>query len=110
MGGIDMTGAYWMNPAALVLGLAAWGLGAAALFRRRRGHGPVYSAGSFAACSGSLYLELLYQAHLADIEDVAAFLDTADAAALCAGVLLLGTLALNAAALAAGINKPKRTA
>ena len=93
-----MTGAYWMNAAALALGLAAWGLGALAFCRRER-NGTLYSVGSFAACSASLGLELFYQAHLANIEDVSAFLDTADAVALCAGVLLAGTLALNAAAL-----------
>lgn len=93
-----MTGAYWMNAGALFLGLAAWGLGAAALWKRG-GRGPLYSAGSFAACSASLCLELYYQAHLAAIEDVSAFLDTADAAAMCAGVLLAVTLTLNVLAL-----------
>ena len=93
-----MMGAYWMNAGALALGLAAWGLAAAA-FQRKGGCGPLYSAGSFAACSGSLCLELWYQAHLANIEDVAAFLDTADAVAMCAGVLTTVTLALNTAAL-----------
>lgn len=57
-----MAGAYWMNAGALVLGLTAWGLGAVA-FRQKGNHGPLYSVGSFAACSGSLFLELFYQAH-----------------------------------------------
>lgn len=96
--GTDMVGAYWMNAGALALGLAAWGLGALSIFQKQNRR-PMYSAGSFAACSGSLCLELWYQAHLANIEDVSAFLDTADATAKCAGVLLIGTLALNAAAL-----------
>lgn len=100
-----MTGAYWMNAGALFLGLAAWGLGAAALWKRSGGRGPLYSAGSFAACSISLCLELYYQAHLAAIEDVSAFLDTADAAAMCAGVLLAVTLALNALALTRHVSK-----
>lgn len=39
-------------------------------------------------------------AHYADIGDVSAFLDTANAFRLAAGALLAGTLALNAAALA----------
>lgn len=93
-----MAGAYWMNAGALILGLTAWGLGAAAL-RRKGGRGPLYGVGSFAACSASLCLELYYQAHLAAIEDVSAFLDTADAAAMCAGVLLAVTLMLNVLAL-----------
>ncbi|MBD5133580.1 MAG: hypothetical protein HDT38_03765 [Clostridiales bacterium] len=92
-----MLGAYWMNTGALILGLAAWGLGAAVFWQKQKRR-PMYSAGSFAACSGSLCLELWYQAHLANIEDISAFLDTADAVALCAGVLLVVTLALNAAA------------
>ncbi|MBD5085251.1 MAG: hypothetical protein HDT33_09440 [Clostridiales bacterium] len=91
-----------MNTGALILGLTAWelgALGAVAAFRQKRGRGPMYSIGSFIACSGSLCLELLYQAHLAAIEDISAFLDTANAVALCAGALLLGTLVLNATAL-----------
>lgn len=95
-----MTGAGWMNMGALILGLMAWGLGAAAIRQRRCG-GPLYSAGSLAACSCSLCLELYYQAHLATIEDVAAILDTADAVAMCAGVLLAVTLVLNVLAVCA---------
>lgn len=93
-----------MNTGALALGLAAWGLGAAA-FWRKGSRGPLYSVGSFATCSASLFLELLYQAHLANTEDVSAFLDTADAVAMCAGVLVAVTLALNAAAL---VVRPRR--
>lgn len=99
-----MTGAYWMNAGALFLGLVAWGLGTAALWKRG-GRRPLYSAGSFAACSISLCLELYYQAHLAAIEDVSAFLDTADAVAMCAGVLLAVTLTLNVLALTQYVSK-----
>lgn len=102
-----MTGAYWMNAGALALGLAAWGLGLAALFPQRRESALLCGGGSFAACSASLSLELFYQAHLANIEDVSAFLDTADAVAMCAGVLLAGTLALNAAALLLRLRRRK---
>lgn len=42
-----------------------------------------------------------YHAHLSRIEDVGAFLDTAQAAAFASAVLLCVTLALNALALCA---------
>ena len=54
---------------------------------------------SFAACAAALYLQLRYHAHLSRIEDVGAFLDTAQAAAFASAVLLCVTLALNALAL-----------
>lgn len=84
----------------LALGLAAWGLGLAALFLRRRS-GPAQwcSMGSLACCAVSLCTVVFELARYADIEDVSAFLDTANAFRLAAGGLLLGTLALNAAAL-----------
>ena len=56
---------------------------------------------SFAACAAALYLQLRYHAHLSRIEDVGAFLDTAQAAAFASAVLLCVTLALNALALCA---------
>ena len=84
----------------LALGLSAWGLGLAALFLRRRG-GPAQwcSIGSLACCAASLCMVVVELAHYADIEDISAFLDTANAFRLCSGILLLGTLALNAVAL-----------
>lgn len=84
----------------LALGLAAWGLGLAALFlRRRSGPAQLCSMGSLACCAVSLCTVVFELARYADIEDVSAFLDTANAFRLAAGGLLLGTLALNAAAL-----------
>ena len=56
---------------------------------------------SFAACAAALYLQLRYHAHLSRIEDVGAFLDTAQAAAFASAVLLCVTLAVNALALCA---------
>ena len=80
-------GAGWMNLASLALGLLAWML-------------PLVCV-SFAACAAALYLQLRYHAHLSRIEDVGAFLDTAQAAAFASAVLLCVTLALNALALCA---------
>lgn len=83
----------------LGLGVAAWGLGLAALFLRRREAALLCGLGSLACCAASLCAVVFELAHYADIEDVSAFLDTANAFRLAAGVLLAGTLVLNAAAL-----------
>lgn len=87
---------------ALVLGLAAWGLGFAALLaNRKRGIAQLYGLGSLACCAASLCTVVFELARYANIEDIAAFLDTADAFQFCSGTLLLGTLALNGLALLA---------
>ena len=95
-------GAGWMNLASLALGLLAWMLPVAAMIRPRALHPalPLVCV-SFAACAAALYLQLRYHAHLSRIEDVGAFLDTAQAAAFASAVLLCVTLALNALALCA---------
>ena len=90
-------GAGWMNLASLALGLLAWMLPVAAMIRtaaRPRALHPALPA-------AALYLQLRYHAHLSRIEDVGAFLDTAQAAAFASAVLLCVTLALNALALCA---------
>lgn len=99
-------GAGWMNLASLALGLLAWMLPVAAMIRtaaRPRALHPALPlvCVSFAACAAALYLQLRYHAHLSRIEDVGAFLDTAQAAAFASAVLLCVTLALNALALCA---------
>lgn len=84
----------------LGFGLAAWGLGVAAVrLRGRQGLARLCGLGSLACCAVSLCTVVFTLARYADIEDVSAFLDTANAFRLAAGVLLAGTLALNAAAL-----------
>lgn len=98
------SGAGWMNLASLALGLLAWMLPVAATVRtaaRPRAPHPALPLiwVSFAACAAALYLQLRYHAHLSHIEDVAAFLDTAQAAAFASAVLLCVTLALNVLAL-----------
>ena len=92
-------GAGWMNLASLALGLLAWMLPVAAMIRtaaRPRALHPALPlvCVSFAACAAALYLQLRYHAHLSRIEDVGAFLDTAQAAAFASAVLLCVTLAL----------------
>lgn len=85
----------------LTLGFLAWRLGAVALLlRKKRGvASPLCGMGSLVCCAASLCLVVFDFAHLADIEDVSAFLDTANAFRLAAGVLLAGTLILNGASI-----------
>ena len=90
----------WMTAGELALGLSAWGLALAALcLRHKKDAARMCGLGSLACCAASLCMVVFDFAHLADIEDVSAFLDTANAFRLAAGVLLAVTLALNAAAL-----------
>lgn len=92
-----------MTVGELTLGLAAWVLGLAALFlERKKGDARrMCGLGSLACCAASLCTVVFDLAYLADIGDVSAFLDTANAFRLAAGVLLAVTLALNTAALIA---------
>lgn len=87
-----------MTVGELALGLAAWGLGLADLLLGRRNALPLLGMGSLGCCAASLCLVVFDLAHLADIGDVSAYLDTANAFRLAAGALLGVTLALNAAA------------
>ena len=88
----------YLTAAELAFGLLAWGLGAAALLRRKKSAAHLCGMGSLACCAASLCVVVFGFAHLADIGDTSAFLDTANAFRLAAGVLLTGTLVLNGAA------------
>jgi cytochrome c oxidase subunit 4 len=95
-----MIGAAYLNVARLILGLTAWILPAVNLLRRNRSDRAgraVLSLLSVSACAVSVCLQLFYSAHLVRIEDWSALLDTADAVALVAAVLVGVTLLLNAA-------------
>lgn len=83
----------------LGFGLAAWVLSLAALFVEKKDASHRCSLGSIACCAVSLCAVVFELARYADIEDVSAFLDTANAFRLAAGVLLTGTLVLNGAAM-----------
>ena len=64
----------------LGLGLAAWGLALAGLFlKKEKKTLSMLGMGSLACCAASLCLVVFELAHYADIEDVSAFLDTANA-------------------------------
>ena len=73
----------------LALGLLAWALGLAALMTRRTGLG---------CCAVALSLVPLHVYLEVEAGDLSAIQDTAHAFALSAAALVLGTLALNAAA------------
>lgn len=83
----------------LGFGLAAWVLGLAALFVWKKDASHRCSLGSITCCAVSLCAVVFELARYADIEDVSAFLDTANAFRLAAGVLLTGTLIVNSAAM-----------
>ena len=90
----------------IAFGLAAWALGLTALLLSRKWDAArLCGMGSFAFCAASLCAVVFELARYADIEDVSAFLDTANAFRLASGVLLAGTLVLNAAALVCRIWK-----
>ena len=78
-----------LNVSSLLLGLAAWGFGIAAL---RRGK---ISLTSFALCLLALVLQFAELTHRAQIGDVIAILDTVQAVTMAAAVLSAGTLFLN---------------
>ena len=78
----------------LALGLLAWALGLAALMTRRTG----LCAPSLGCCAVALSLVPLHVYLEVEAGDLSAIQDTAHAFALSAAALVLGTLALNAAA------------
>ena len=89
-----------MTMGELALGLVAWALGLSALFLCRKKDAVwMCVLGSLTCCAASMCVVVFDFAYMADIEDVPAFLDTANAFRIAAGVLLTVTLALNAAAL-----------
>lgn len=91
----------------LALGLLAWGLGLVSLLmRRKKNAAQLCGLGSFACCAASLCLVVFDFAYLADIGDVSAFLDTANAFRLAAGTLLAVTLILNSVSLV--LRSPKQ--
>lgn len=82
-----------LNIGSLILGLAAWCFGFAALRNRRM------SLLSFSCCVFALVLQLLELTHRARIGDISAILDTVRAITLAAITLSAGTVLLNTIAL-----------
>ena len=90
----------WLNFGSLLLGLAGWLVPLRCMGKLAKGGDadpPRSLAVSLSCCAVALWFQLLYDAHLARIEDVSAWLDTSGAVAKVAGFLLVTTLALNGA-------------
>ena len=79
----------FLNVSSLLLGLAAWGFGIAALRRSK------ISLTSFALCLLALIFQFLELTHRARIGDTSAILDTVGAVTMAAAVLSVGTMVLN---------------
>jgi amino acid transporter len=88
-----------LNLASFVLGLIAWILPVANLMRYKkhdRRKWVTLSILSISACAISLCFQIFYNYHLVKIEDWSALMDTTDAVAFVAAVLLIVTIILNA--------------
>ena len=88
----------YLNLGSLLLGLIALFLPIISLARRNRAKNQIliiYSTSSVSACAISLYMQILYQNHLAKIEDWSAISDTSGGLVIVSAVLLVTTLVLN---------------
>lgn len=85
-----------LNLISFLLGLCAWALGAAAI--AKKGSCPL-SFGSFTLCGVALMLQFFEIRRRVALCDWSALMDTADALAMAAAVLLTVTTALNLTAL-----------
>ena len=88
-----------LNLGSLVLGLIAWILPVANLIRYKKYDHRKWvtlSIMSISACAISLCFQIFYNYHLVKIEDWSALMDTTDAVAFVAAVLLIVTIILNA--------------
>ena len=91
----------WMNLASILLGLAGWGLpvwGLKRWMRGRRKNLDFAAGGADCAAAERCGFQLGYSAHLAEIGDWPAWMDTADAVSAVSGFLLVTTALVNGAA------------
>lgn len=88
-----------LNLCSLLLGLVSWGTGAAAMAKPGLRW---LSAASFVTCGAALFVQLLEVNRLVEIGDWSALMDTIDAVAAAALILLAVTTALNLIALFRG--------
>jgi amino acid transporter len=87
-----------LNLGSLVLGLIAWILPVTNIIRyKKHDHRKwvTLSIMSISACAISLCFQIFYNYHLVKIEDWSALMDTTDAVAFVAAVLLIVTIILN---------------
>ena len=94
-----MFGAGWLNLGSLILGLVAWILPVINLMQHNRTDNRrwvIFSVASVSACAISLCLQIFYTAHLVEIEDWSALMDTSPSVGFVATILLAVTIILNA--------------
>ena len=99
----------YLNLGSLLFGLIAWFLPIISLARRNKAKNQnwiIYSMLSISVCAISLYMQILYQNHLANIGDWSAISDTTSGLVFVSLLLLATTLVLNIIALV--INMKKR--
>ena len=92
-----------LNLGSLVLGLIAWFIPVVCLAKRKKSESKnwiVYPMSSISACAISIFLQILYQNHLVNIEDWSAISDTTHGVAVVSAILLVVTLVLNIITLA----------
>lgn len=94
------------NILSLTLGLAAWGLGIAAICKNGC---PWCILFSLTACGASLAGQLLEVRRRVALSDWTALMDTLDAVVFAAGVLLMVTTVLNLAAVLRGQRRRNNT-
>lgn len=90
---------YWLTPASLILGLAAWILPSIYMSKYNKidsKKGSLYIFLSLSACAISIFFQVVYNNYLVQIGDVAALMDTSGAVVFASGSLLGVTLVLNA--------------
>jgi cytochrome c oxidase subunit 4 len=88
----------YLNLGSLLLGLIAWILPIVSLIKHSKTEHKnwvVFSTVSFAACSLSLFFQIVYQDYLAKIEDWSAIMDTSDELVFVSAVLIAVTIVLN---------------
>lgn len=88
-----------LNPASLLLGLIAWILPIISLMQYKKHENKswiILSIISISSCAISLFLQIIYNNHLVQINDWSAIMDTTNALVFVSSVLLVVTISLNA--------------
>ncbi|WP_291648418.1 hypothetical protein [Clostridium sp.] len=87
-----------LNPASLFLGLIAWILPIISLIQYKKNENKswiILSIISISSCTISLFLQIIYNNHLVQINDWSALMDMTDALVLVSAVLVVVTIILN---------------
>ncbi|MCR1949860.1 MULTISPECIES: hypothetical protein [unclassified Clostridium] len=88
-----------LNPTSLLLGLIAWILPIINLMQFKKHENRswiILSIISISSCAISLFLQIIYNNHLVQINDWSALMDITDALVFVSAVLLVVTISLNA--------------